>query len=82
MILPPLLNKIQSITDICHNTKALHQTMMTVALLLIIQPEITFSKNVFSSAINPFSFYRKLLEVSKTILIFIAPQSPIYNTII
>ena len=56
--------------------------MMTVALLLIIQPEKTFPKPCFSSAINPFTLSQKLLGVSKAILIFIAPQSLLYNTII
>lgn len=82
MILPPLLKKIQSITDVRHNTKALHQIMMTVALLLIIQPEKQTPSSVFSSATNPFTLYHKLLGVSKALLIFIAPQSLIYNTII
>ncbi|MBQ4572655.1 MAG: hypothetical protein IJA80_05210 [Clostridia bacterium] len=56
--------------------------MMTVALLLIIQPEKQIPSPVFSSATNPFTPYQKLLGVSKTLLIFIAPQSLLYNTII
>ncbi len=56
--------------------------MMTVILLLIIQPEKTFPKPCFSSATNPFMSYQKPLGVSKTLLIFVAPQSLYYNTII